>query len=403
MKSKLIIISRDILTVILNHFLFFTAPVMFFGMFQLKNAHIPVFIALIIIPLYFLLLRYVVKNTVLLLILHLPVVFLAANISSNGLVNVMSVIISICYIILSVFAVFKLRRRQDLVFPPIMIIALIFGFSIVDILIAKYHSQSFYLFSALVYIPIYLIYSYIDNYIEFVSINESSASNIPKKRIFNSGMKQNIFFTVFTTIVLFLLSTFDFLAKFVLSLGEKLFLALRKILLSLNISGLKPVDGGTGFNDAEPPKMVGKEMDSFWFDLLGVFINVVGIIFAIALFFVIIKGFGSLFKNAKIKNTNSIVFKDELDIYEKCEIDSIKKERLKRSVFTDKRGKIRKAYKKKILKGKQKIIGGEDKLKLQYLTAKECCDKLSEPVLKELYEKAKYSNKEITSEDVKLL
>lgn len=403
MKSKLIFLSRDILTVILNHFLFVTAPITIFSIFQLKDVYMAAYISLIIIPLYFLFLRYTVRNTILLILLHLPAVFIALNVSKSGVAIVFAVMITVCYIIMSVFAVFKLKRRQDLLFPPIMIVALIFAFSIIEYLIGKRILGDIYPIFVLIYIPIYLIYSYINSYIGFVEINELSASNLPKSRIFNFGFRQNILFTLFSAVILVVVSTFDFLAKFITSAGEKSFFILRKLLGLINIKSLKPVDGGTGFENSEPPKMIGRKIDSWIFDLIGIFLNVMGVILAIALFTVLIKGIGAVFKNSELKKPHKIIFKDDIDVYETCDIESIKKERSKRSIFTDKRGKIRKAYKKKVLKNKGELIGSDDKLKLQYLTAKECCEKLGEPVLKELYEKAKYSGKEITSEDLKLL
>ena len=39
---------------------------------------------------------------------------------------------------------------------------------------------------------------------------------------------------------------------------------------------------------------------------------------------------------------------------------------------------------------------------LKYLTAKECCDKLSEQKLKLVYEKARYSEQTISAEDVRM-
>ena len=196
MKSKLIYLSRDILTVILNHFLFVTAPITFFSMFQLKNVHIPLFISLIIIPFYFLFLRYVIRNTIWLIILHLPTILLALNVSKSGVATVFAVIVTVCYIILSLFAVFKLKRRQDIVFPPVMIVALILGFSIVDFLMSKGFIGNKYTIFVLVYIPIYLIYAYIDSYIEFVSLNDLSASNLPKNRIFKYIIYSNKILTI---------------------------------------------------------------------------------------------------------------------------------------------------------------------------------------------------------------
>ena len=89
------------------------------------------------------------------------------------------------------------------------------------------------------------------------------------------------------------------------------------------------------------------------------------------------------------------------DIRESCAIESTKKESTSRFGFLNNRQKIRKIYRTQIIKNKNNIIGDHNPEILERMTAKECCDILSADRLQLIYEKARYSNAEITSADVK--
>ena len=67
------------------------------------------------------------------------------------------------------------------------------------------------------------------------------------------------------------------------------------------------------------------------------------------------------------------------------------------------RQKVRKIFRKRVLKNKKFLVGDRTEKQLEYLTAKECCERLSEQKLKIAYEKARYSNEEITAEDIRRL
>ena len=99
---------------------------------------------------------------------------------------------------------------------------------------------------------------------------------------------------------------------------------------------------------------------------------------------------------------NSNVLKENEDIREYCgfEKNSAKKE--KGFLFLNHREKVRRIYLKKILKRKKELIGERAQKQLKYMTAKECCDRLSEQNLKHIYEKARYSEVDISAEDIHL-
>jgi 16S rRNA C1402 (ribose-2'-O) methylase RsmI len=95
-----------------------------------------------------------------------------------------------------------------------------------------------------------------------------------------------------------------------------------------------------------------------------------------------------------------------VDIRESCDI-----EREERTVstwfgFLTPREKIRRIFKKQVWKNKDKIVGMRSPDTLEYLTAKECTDKISKgqaapEELTKLYEKVRYGHEEVGNDDVK--
>ena len=88
------------------------------------------------------------------------------------------------------------------------------------------------------------------------------------------------------------------------------------------------------------------------------------------------------------------------DVREKCGI--VKKDTAKRGTgffrqFTPVE-RIRRMYKKQVLSGSPE---GAKKEKIPFMTARECVEKLSLPDMAGIYEKARYSDSEVTAEDVK--
>jgi len=66
-----------------------------------------------------------------------------------------------------------------------------------------------------------------------------------------------------------------------------------------------------------------------------------------------------------------------IDIRETCTIEKTKKEGSNWFSFLNNREKIRKIYRKQVLKNKTVIIGDLVVENLGYMTAKECCDKFA--------------------------
>ena len=124
---------------------------------------------------------------------------------------------------------------------------------------------------------------------------------------------------------------------------------------------------------------------------------VIGFILFLYYVYYVIKGLeGSNFRKKK----NEKLAENE-DVREYCGFEKKSDKQAGNFIFRSNREKIRRLYRKKVAKHKQEIIGEKEPQHLNYLTAKECCDKLSEQKLKLAYEKARYSEETITTEDVK--
>ena len=119
----------------------------------------------------------------------------------------------------------------------------------------------------------------------------------------------------------------------------------------------------------------------------------------------IIKGVGAAYRylknNYRTADNKSYRIQSGPDIRESCEIEQNDRTPRQRFGFLNNAEKIRKIYRKHVLKNEKNIVGEDGTRQLLYLTAKECCEKLSADCLKVAYEKARYSNESVTSEDVK--
>ena len=136
-------------------------------------------------------------------------------------------------------------------------------------------------------------------------------------------------------------------------------------------------------------------------------IVVVCVGFVVLVVFAVVKGIQFLrnrFYQAKEKEGSELY--NGQDIRESCAIEKRGKESPGWFAFLNNRERIRKIYRKQVLKHKDSIVGDRSVGALEYMTAQECCRKLPEEkdsagALKDIYEKARYSEQDITSDDVR--
>ena len=144
------------------------------------------------------------------------------------------------------------------------------------------------------------------------------------------------------------------------------------------------------------------EAHIIWIILEKLLMAAMAVGFVLLIVYAAVKGYQFLWKNFhKERKSGSKYDEDVPDVREKCGIEKSSKGQFKLFTFSDNREKVRKVFRKHILKSKNSIIGNSNINKLECLTAKECCDKISADTLQLVYEKARYSRDMITAEEVK--
>lgn len=266
----------------------------------------------------------------------------------------------------------------------------------------------YYLFILIGVLACYLIIYYLKHYLNFLRVNESSTGYLPAGEMLSAGIGFILPYTLFGVMILLLSLNVDWMEPIFQILAKGLKMVLRFIfrILSrddpaegpISVEESREYSPGTGI--LSPP-----EAGSFWFwEILE---YTVLILFACGCVFALIKGLRWLVrylrehfgKNAADENIIA-GREDVLDVREKCSVEKSGSGSKKLSlfrVFTPVE-RVRRLYKKRVLSGKAEI---NNRGTLNVMTARECGEALSLPDMAGLYEQARYSDREITSEDVR--
>lgn len=355
MKKERLEKIQDILVILLNHLLFVAGVVTILDLFQLQSSQIFLWIGMIIIPFFLYTIRIIGKPKL------LPAPCMIVGL---GILSMLE----------------KIQSTNDL--------------------------EIYYLIFTGVYLIGYFIFFFIKRYMEFIVLNEKSAGNKAEQEIFQNGLKQTFLYCVGSLFVFMFAANLDWMTKIANHIGDWLVAILRQIFAGLDITVQEEVpqnvmqDMTSQSNGTDGQAMHLELSDTFLKTIIFIFI-VVAIIAFIILMYLIYKYYRvHLQLHKKAKNENELQATG--DIREKCEVVQKKKEKRENwFAFLNNREKVRKLYRKKILGAKKQLIGERQNKELEYLTAKECCAQLVEEKLQIVYEKARYSEKEIYADDVR--
>ena len=300
---------------------------------------------------------------------------------------------------------FFTKKVPKLILPPMFII-LLGIMSVVERAVIVNNWSIYYYVITFLYLIGYFIYYFTKRFLDFLRLNQNTASKIPVQDIFKNGIGLTVFFSACSSVILLISANIDW----VKAIADKLWSGFLMILTYI-FSGIHtepPLEGKEELTQKDP-QLGGVNMKEFISEqtlegirnlmivLLCIAI-VIGFILFLYYVYYMIKGWeGSNFRKKK----NEKLAENE-DIREYCGFEKEADKQAGNFIFRNNREKIRRLYKKKIAKQKKELIGEKEPQQLNYLTAKECCDKLSEQQLKLAYEKARYSKEEITIEDVRL-
>lgn len=353
MKQEWMKNIQDSLCIILNHLLFVAAVITVMDLFQADGPSILLWLAFVVIP----------------------------------------------------FVYFYVTKKTPVLIHPSMFIIILCVLSLVEKIMKASDWEIFYYVIAFVYLIGYFIYYFTKQFLTFLKLNQNTASKIPIADIFQNGIGLTAIFTACSSVILLLCFNFDW----VKAIADVIWSGIR-LLLSYLFSGMEtppavpekeemapqnPQMGSAGIADGIAIDSLGWLRDIMLVMVIAGLV-VGGILFIYYIYFMI-KGRD---RAKKDKKANKKLSKND-DVREFCGIERNESRKSAVFVFRNNREKVRRIYQKKIMKHKNKIVG-EQEQQLRYLTAKQCCDKLSEQQLKLVYEKARYSEQTISAEDVRL-
>ncbi len=404
MKQKLLGIGSDLLILFINHWALISIAITLMGVGGSEKTQLPFWCALYIVPVCLYFIRAYIRNVYLFFALHIMMLAFIAYIPSSIEMKVIMIVMTLFYVITS--AKIRLSEgEEEPLFVPAFSICLISACCILNEILAGKAWSKYYVLIFFVYIIGYFFYHFMSHYISFISVNKNSASNIPEREIFVSGMKQTGVYVAAGCMILVCSINIEWLTYIVRIVGSILAMLLRFLISFFNSEESEPMTMPQ--EDGAKPDMMGflepGETHPFWIILQEIAI----VVFCVAIVAAAIYGAVKLYQYLinrfyAPRRKKKIEVQMGQDIRENCDIEIKRNRGLGVFAFLNNKERVRKIYRKRILKHKNDIIGDRDIQVLGYVTAKECCDIISAKSLKQIYEKARYSKESISAEDIKL-
>lgn len=348
------------------------------------------------------------------LLSHMGVAALLLVLPTSGTMErVFFAIYVVGYGIYSFYIRMNTAKWQDRAMPPLMAGGILTVLVFILYYFKKSELEGWFVVFCIGYLVLYFVYNYMLEYVHFVKLNEGSAGYIPVRKMFMAGLKAVIPYSLLSGVILFLLGN--------ASLITDIFALIKRFLLWVLRLLFSNVGGETGFQETQSENAFQQmaegteklEGEAHWIwelleKIMVAAIIVLAVILVVKLYKVIRNTLANIFSRFMEKSKE---VKEELvDKREKCEVSSVWDSQNKKRMlsFLSNKERIRKVYKKKI-ESARKTAGFRNFLKENKeetctkasSTARECCVSLDAEPLAEIYEKARYSNLECDSKDVR--
>ena len=417
-KSERLELVIEILTSQMNHWMFFpivmTVIALVNSFMGSADAGQPEFLLWAVCGLFsiaFFFVRFYAERLWLLFLCHVLVTAcsLILPVSSGIVGRVICVFCVAAYMIYSL--ILRLQENAAVYSAPIHPIAALCVSVAANFLLHRQEGvpdwDRYYVFTLIGVLACYVIIYYLRQYLKFLQVNRSSAGYLPAKEILHSGIGYVLPYTLLGAVVLVLSLNAEWLEPILRIMKTGIMALLRFILGHFSGESLEEAiqeaeETGTDVNSAGMGLPTG---GPFWLWEVLEYIAII-LLFCAAAFYLVkaLIWFVKLLQQrfGKKADNNNFVLAEEAvyDIHEKCGIT--KRDSNERHVgffrqFTPAE-RIRRLYKKQVLSGGIEV---ESRAELNCMTAKECSHKIFKPNMAEIYERARYSDSEITSEDVK--
>ena len=354
MKQESMQNLRDALCVVLNHLLFLAGVITISDLFQVDNPNLFLWALLVAIPL------------------------------------------GVCFF----------TKKEPILIPPPIFILVLGVMSLAEKIMSSHDRGIYYYVITFVYLIGYFLFYFTKKFLDFLKLNQNTASNIPISDIFRNGIGLTAFFTACSSVILLVSSNIDWVKAIADKIWSWILVVLGYIFSGIDtkppltgkeeITQKDPQMGSSNMSEVIPIETL-ESIRNIIIVMLIVTI-VIGLCLFIYYIYFVIKGLeGSDIRKKKKEN-----LAENDDIREYCGVEKNPQRKIGSFIFRSNREKVRRLYQKKMIKRKKELIGEQEQQMLKYLTAKECCDKLSEQQLKLVYEKARYREEIISPEDVRM-
>ena len=411
MNNKWIERVQDFLVMAMNHLILTVLAICIIGLFEENSPSLLLWTTMFVYPVGYYFVRGKVKKLTPFLLIHVatPLAVLLAPV--GWLLRAVMGMMAITYSIVSAKIRYREEPADDVFFPPLGTGIFMGVVTLVENLYSKRGWEQYYLIIAILYFGLYFIEYFLDQYLFFRTVNKSSTGVIPEKAIFSAGAKQTLFFSAGSMVILLLAANFGWVSYVWSWIWKVIYLILASLLpqgedTESSLGTEAPGEGGSGMLDLGDDK--GNELLRFIWTIIEIILIAAVIIGAAVLIMWVLIRIARFLRSGFYRSRERRVIQLEggVDIRENCDI-----EREERAVstwfgFLNPREKIRRIFKKQVWKNKEKIVGMRNPEALEYLTAKECTEKIPEEQvaseeLTKLYEQARYGREDVGNEEVK--
>ena len=405
MKKEKILMLQELLVTQMNHWILVLVPVTILGVIDAKRPVLWKWALCSMVPFLFSIVRRYSNHFLVFLISHvLPLAVLMMLPFEDWIEKAALVLMVTGYAVYSFYLRIKTEERLDEGMPP----AVAVGIAGIGLLLQHYQGiaewESYYVPPIIIFLGVYFVELYLEQYIHFMIVNESSKGRMPEKQMFRSGISMVIVFAVVVMIILLLTSDLGW-AGDIASALKMLLIWLLKLLPKgeKETAQVEVVEqemaakGDMGLIQAEDT-----EPSVIWLVLEKVVIVlacVLLIAICLAAIYALVRFLYDRFKQTLDKEAEEL---DEVnDVREKCEVEHFRKERKPIFEFLSTRERIRRMYKKEVWAARMQLVKDGSPAFLKRLTPKECGESMQREELARVYEKARYSQEECTAGDIK--
>lgn len=406
MKKDNLLALRELLLTQLNYWAFFPLVVTCYVLIRngVPDAAYPSFrwwAALSVVPFLLYFVRIRCKILLLFLILHCAPVLLAYWIPVEFVAyRVLFVAVMLGFTAYSFYLRFATDERLDQGMNPIAAVCLAGGCVFLQHYLKFTQWDSLCINVLIVTLGLYFVSSWLSSYLNFLLVNKGSASHIPERAMFASGLRLSALYTLLGMAVLAATANFEWLRAVLGTVWEIIRSALAWVFSHFHYEaeyeeGLQETQEAAETGEL----LLGEAEDPFW--LWTVLEYLAYLALAVGLVWVLYIGIRRLIRfiraNWGVQRRMLLADTDTaagIDVHEKIEtLRSAATGEERRGLFDrlSPRERIRRLYRKQ-------AAGLEN---AAFVTARECGAALELPEMAQVYEAARYSLRECTAADVK--